>query len=253
MNDAIRNLEHISLRAWAALETQVYDGWILRFSNGYTGRANSVNPFDGSTLPLHEKIEYCERLYQERQLDMRFRMNEAVFPPELDAALEQRGYEYFSETHVLTCDLAQHPPITDERFQFSEMLSDKWLEVYTTMNGTPAQHIETLRAILLHIEPATCFGFVGEGAVGLAVRDGDFVGLFDIVVDAAQRRQGLGQGLVSSLMAWGQAQGANTAYLQVVAENAPAQALYARLGFTLHHKYWYRLKRWDRLQSTENI
>jgi ribosomal protein S18 acetylase RimI-like enzyme len=242
MHTAIRKLEHLSLRAWAALETQHYDGWLLRFSNGYTGRANSVNPFDGSSLLLDEKIAYCEQLYRERQLDMRFRMNEAVFPPELDTTLAARGYEYFSETHVLTCDLAQNPPETDSRFQFTTTLTDDWLNAYTSMNGTPAQHIATLRAMLQRIEPETCYGFIEGVAVGLAVRDGDFVGLFDIVVDATQRQQGFGRGIVSSLMAWGAEQGATDAYLQVVAENAPAQALYARLGFTFHHKYWYRLK-----------
>ena len=72
MKEAIRNLEHVSFRAWPALETQVYDGWILRFSKGYSGRANSVNPIDGSSLPLSEKIAHCEKLYREHQLDMRF-------------------------------------------------------------------------------------------------------------------------------------------------------------------------------------
>ncbi|MDQ7024904.1 MAG: GNAT family N-acetyltransferase [Anaerolineae bacterium] len=243
MADAIRHLEHISLRAWPALETQLYDGWLLRFSNGYTGRANSVNPFDGSSLSLDEKIAYCENLYAKRQLDMRFRMNEAVFPSELDATLAQHGYDYFSETHVLVCDLAQHPPMTDTRFQFTEKFTEKWLAAYTSMNDTAPRHIPTLHAMLQNIESDTCFGsMMGDAAVGLAVRKDNFVGLFDIVVDASQRRQGLGKGLVSSLMAWGLSQGASSAYLQVVAENAPAQTLYAHLGFALHHKYWYRIK-----------
>jgi N-acetylglutamate synthase len=196
---------------------------------------------------LEEKIAYCEQCYHERQLDMRFRMNDAVFPPELDATLAERGYEYFSETHVLTCDLAENPPVLDARFQFTESLTDDWLFSYTTMNGTPAQHIATLRAMLQRIEAETCFGYIEDVAVGLAVHEGYYVGLFDIVVDAAQRQQGFGRGIVSSLMAWGKAQGAANAYLQVVAENTPAQALYARLGFQQHHKYWYRLKKLDQL------
>lgn len=244
MTDAIRKIEYLTFQAWPALETQIYDGWILRFSKGYTGRANSVNPIDGSSLPLDEKIAHCEALYHERQLDMRFRMNEAVFPPELDSVLDERGYEFFSETHVLTCDLVQHPLLLDADFHFSDVLTDSWLEAYTTMNDTPSQHSDTLKAMLHKIEPDTCFGFVDDAAVGLAVRDSDFVGLYDIVVHPEKRRQGYGQKLVRSLMMWGKQQGATNAYLQVVAENAPAQTLYHQLGFHFHHKYWYRIKRY---------
>jgi ribosomal protein S18 acetylase RimI-like enzyme len=242
-HDAIRTLEQISLRAWPALETQHYDGWILRYSKGYTGRANSVNPLDGSSLPLQEKIAYCEQRYRERNLDIRFRMNSAVYPPELDNALEQGGFDYYSETHVLTCDLTAHPPEQDARFHFKNELTESWLNTYTVMNRTPQQHIGTLQSMLQRIEPERCFGFIEDVAVGLAVREGDFVGLFDIVVDATQRRRGLGWALVSSLMAWGQSKGAATAYLQVVAENNPAQTLYKRMGYEFHHKYWYRIKR----------
>ena len=243
MQGVIRRLEHVTLRAWPALETQHYDGWLLRFSQGYSGRSNSVNPLDASTLALDEKIAHCERLYAEHQLDIRFRLHDAAQPPELDAVLAERGYAYYSETDVYVCDLTQFPPATDSRFHFTNTLTDTWLRAYTTMNGTAPSLIDTLQAMLERVLPDSCFGFVEDTAVGLAVREGDYLGLFDIVVDATQRRQGLGLALVSSLMAWGRQQGAKFAYLQVVAENAPAKALYEKLGFRFHHKYWYRIVR----------
>ena len=40
----IRTLEELSMNALPALQTMLYGGWVLRFANGYTRRANSINP-----------------------------------------------------------------------------------------------------------------------------------------------------------------------------------------------------------------
>ena len=60
MNDDILYIEERSLNAHPAIETQFYDGWVLRFAGGYTKRANSVNPLYVGALPLDEKIAFCE-------------------------------------------------------------------------------------------------------------------------------------------------------------------------------------------------
>jgi ribosomal protein S18 acetylase RimI-like enzyme len=44
---------------------------------------------------------------------------------------------------------------------------------------------------------------------------------------------------MAALVGWGAERGATTAYLQVLADNAPALALYDRLGFATHHAYRY--------------
>lgn len=45
-------------------QEQLYDGWILRFSYFYTHRTNSVEQIGTSTIPLEEKINYCEDIYR---------------------------------------------------------------------------------------------------------------------------------------------------------------------------------------------
>jgi ribosomal protein S18 acetylase RimI-like enzyme len=46
---------------------------------------------------------------------------------------------------------------------------------------------------------------------------------------------------MAALGSWARERGGQSCLLQVAAANAPALALYARLGFTEHHRYHYRL------------
>ena len=41
----IGEIEEILINAFPAVEREIYDGWILNFSGGYTYRANCINPF----------------------------------------------------------------------------------------------------------------------------------------------------------------------------------------------------------------
>ena len=67
-------IEEQSLNAWPALETYLYDGWLLRFSKGYTKRANSVNALCSGSLSLDKKIAFCETRYRDRGLRPTFRL-----------------------------------------------------------------------------------------------------------------------------------------------------------------------------------
>ncbi len=46
---------------------------------------------------------------------------------------------------------------------------------------------------------------------------------------------------MAALGAWARERGGHSCLLQVAGGNAPALALYERLGFTEHHRYHYRL------------
>ncbi len=239
----IRQLDQIGLRALPALETIHYDGWLLRFANGYTGRANSVNPLLSSSLPVEQKITHCEQEYAARGIGIRFRLTEAMQPTGLENMLEARGYrEVFNETDVQVCDLQANPAQRSTAFHGASTLNPAWLTAYRSMNHVPEQDAQTLYSMLAQIQTPIFCGWLQDQAVGLAVLDGIWVGLFDIVVAPQARRQGLGRELVSSLMAWGSEQGARYAYLQVTAANTPARALYAQLGYQTRYRYWYRRK-----------
>lgn len=241
----ITTLEELSLNAWAALQTIIYDGWIVRFANGYTKRANCINPLYPPQLAAEEKIRFCEQLYREKNLPVVFKMTSAVFPSDLDQQLAERGYQKDSLTSVQTLDLESFSAATSS-VEISESLSDKWLNQFCKMSFVSTENKSTLRNILNNIIPHHCFvSLQVQGnvvACGLGVLQSGYIGLFDIVTDKDFRKQGYGQQIVESILSWGKEHGARQAYLQVMLNNPPALRLYSKVGFVEKYQYWYRIK-----------
>ena len=80
----IQTIEELSMNAWPALQTMLYDGWVLRFANGYTRRANSVIPLYLSERETVEKIKVCEKVYKDQGLATTFKMTAESHPLGLD-------------------------------------------------------------------------------------------------------------------------------------------------------------------------
>lgn len=236
----IVELETLTLESWPALHEETYDGWLLRYAKGYTGRANSIYPLMPSSLPLQEKIPTCEAIYQAFGEEVKFKLTDAAQPHELDIALAARGYDRINDTYLQTTHLADFPIGVDPRFRYSETYAEDWLTAYMQMNHTDLRHRETIETLLNKNTGQLCFGWMGDDAVALGIRNGHYLGIFDVVVNPEKRGKGLGWGLVSSLMAWGKNNQAKTAYLQVTVNNLHALRLYYGLGFRTRYLYWYR-------------
>ena len=219
------------------------DGWVARFAEGYTRRANSVWPLYAGTRGLGEKVEECERLYAARGQLCIFKLTAGH--EELDGLLERRGYAREAESLVQVAELGGLPAPTAEMVA-EERPSERWSGEYVRLNGVPERHVAAMRRVLGAIVPARRFGLLeveGEtAAMGLAVADRGWVGLYDVVTAPARRGQGHATRLLLGLLGWAAADaGATRAYLQVVADNVPALALYRKLGFTDAYGYWYRV------------
>ena len=65
----LRRIEEAGFNAWPALQTNLLDGWVLRFADGYTKRANSINPtYPSDRDDLADHVSRCEAIYRERRL-----------------------------------------------------------------------------------------------------------------------------------------------------------------------------------------
>ncbi|MFM9938314.1 MAG: GNAT family N-acetyltransferase [Hyphomicrobiaceae bacterium] len=238
----IRGLEERAFNAWPALSSVLSAGWVMRFADGYTKRANSLNAWMPE-CPLEAFLPEASALYAHAQLPMIVRLS-PLAGPTADDLLEAQGYKRIDETVIMTVPLSAELQI-DREVSCSRALDYTWANGFAAANGVPEAHRTTHDAMLSAIRWPVAFAQLIENgealAWGLAVSERGKVGLFDIVTRSAARRRGIGRRLVMSLLAWGQRQGAHEAYLQVVATNTPAIHLYRELGFTEAYRYHYRI------------
>lgn len=238
-------IEEMSLNGWPALQTLVYDGWLLRFAEGYTKRSNSVNPLFGHTLELDTKIRECEGRYERQNLRTVFKITPFSQPSVLDGELASRGYDLVDHTIVKTIHLSdvQTPSFADVWLE--NELTESWLDAVSVFSGLTDEYRTVTRKMLLQSPLEKCFALLHENGIpvagGFAVIEDGWIGLYDIVTDSSKRNKGYGEQLVLHLLQWGKQQGAEQGYLLVVKNNLPANAMYDKIGYAAQYEYWYRV------------
>jgi len=89
-------------------------------------------------------------------------------------------------------------------------------------------------AIKLQLELSGTFGWIAPaGGMILARAIADEAEVLTLAVDPAAQRRGIGRALLHQSLITTQQRGAQALFLEVAADNAPAQALYTALGFAV--------------------
>lgn len=246
----LQNLEEASLNSWPSLQQVLFDGWVIRFANGYTKRANSVTPLYTSHQAFEAKIDFCEDLYRQRNQMVVFRLPTFSTPAGLEELLIERGYHRIDETYVMTQPLAEAGWEADEGLQLqTDMPLEEWMLLYSKLYGSSIEQERKQQAILANIASQRCQFVLRDAeqvyACGIGVLEGEYFGLFNILTAANWRGKGYAGKLINGMMDWARERGGKYAYLQVVADNASALRLYQKLNFQEAYRYWYRYKRFD--------
>jgi N-acetylglutamate synthase len=240
---AVRRLEELAFAGWPALESRDVAGWRLRFSGGYTKRANSINALTPDAETDDGILSSLERAYRERGQPAIWRLS-PLAPPTIDGLLAARGYRAIERSLVqvapLTAVFAAAPEVV-----IHATPTEAWIEAFAAHSPVRPKHRAPMQRMLAAISPPAGFAFVEEAgrpmAMAIGVVQGDHMGLFDVLVMPHARRRGLARKVTESLYAWAWRRGARRAYLQVVATNAAAMPLYAAQGFRTVYDYAYRI------------
>ncbi len=240
-----RDLEELALTTWPALQQWLYDGWVVRFADGHTRRANSVNPLYPARQDPATKIARCEQWYAERDLPTVFRLNRRTAPLVLDRLLNARGYRLVDPSLTLHRRLDTWTLLPDLPGTLrSEGLPD-WLALYCQLSGKALDQQYTHTAILQSLPAPRIFAALWDGERAVACAVGvvyaGALSVVDVVTAPQHRQRGYATALLSQLFAWAQRAGATDVSLQVQGDNVAARALYGRLGFQEVYSYWYRV------------
>lgn len=244
-------VEETCMNAWPALKEVFYDGWLIRLANGATRRTNSVNVIGPGRRPLAEKIAYAEAIYRAHAQPSYFRILSHA-TPDLDAALDARGYRAEDETCTLYMNFRKHCPPKPDGAILTDVHEGRptkpWLDAHRIHSRKSPDEAIALHAVLDVVAVPAFFAEArGEGGEIASVA---FCGIHEklaciqwVVTDPDQRRMGLSRATLSALLTRAQAAGATGACLQVLAANVSAIRLYESLGFAHElYRYHYRVR-----------
>jgi len=264
---AIARLEELCADAWPAYVDERLGAWRLRAAGGYTARANSALAIGDPGMPVEAALAAVRRFADRHGIAPRV---QAPVGSPWDKAVAAQGWVLDvghaagSVVSVQVSDLAApgdgagrggggmggDTGIADGQAGGSAAgkggvagsplvvevgePTDPWWRLVLGGPPTPAQ-----RHVLGGAGALTAA--VGHDVVGagrLVVVE-DHLHVSVLTVDPALRRRGHGTALLAAAARWGRGHGARWGVLQVAVHNTAALALYARAGWTEHHRYRY--------------
>ncbi|THV11616.1 GNAT family N-acetyltransferase [Rhizobium rhizophilum] len=240
----VRRLEAVGFRAWPASNV-VYDGsWQVRLTGGHPGkRLNCIVPLDPSdSRDIAIRIEKAGKRFEAHGRPLLVRQTPLSPKPLIDF-LAADGWERFEEVVTMTADLSRMTfPDTLDHLPTQDV--GRYVDADIAVHGSDPALKPALAEIITGIKPPSGLFVIedtveGPLAAALCVQDNDLAGIMSLAVRADRRRQGLGIEILSSALRWARMRGARTAWLQVVAENSEALALYRKMGFEEAYRYAY--------------
>ncbi|MFM6851145.1 MAG: GNAT family N-acetyltransferase [Terrabacter sp.] len=247
------DLEKLMAKGWQAVERGGVGDWVLRASDGFTGRANSALVVGDPSLPLERALDFTEKWYADRGRPAIFQVHgETGFDPTEQpavAALLERGYvvggghDSWQRVLVMTGLSAAVPPLTEQSAPVTAdaQLQLDWLTAYGEQRSIVPGTTEAVLTgsdgqLFLSVRDPSTNAIIGLAR--LAIHPG-WAGIFGLWVHPDHRRTGVATTIVSAAAMVARENNMPAMYIQVSGDNAAGVAFWEGLGFTVHHEYTY--------------
>jgi ribosomal protein S18 acetylase RimI-like enzyme len=143
-----------------------------------------------------------------------------------------------------TGGVLERVPAASLRVRVDDRPTRAWFEVWRAVHGLGADPGSEWDMLARVAQPsAYACATTGDGvvAVGRAVGDTGWAGLFGMATLPRARGRGAARSVLAALAGWAGAHEAGRLYLQVESDNVPALRLYEQAGFGEVCPYHYRL------------
>lgn len=195
---------------------------------------------------LEESIDAAERFYRAYDAPARFQVCAGCVPG-LEEVLEARAYAPTPPVSLETCAADAIPQPRPRRYLRADVTyapTHDWLAV-ATHDAAPEDAGHT-RQLLQRVRASSTYVTVYERdvpiAIGRAVAERGWAGVFDMTTLPLARGRGAGRLVLSTLAYAAIDRGAQWVYLQVERANDRARRLYRRSGFRETDTYHYRVR-----------
>ncbi len=236
-------IEDASLSVSQPEQQSFFDGWLLRYSPGKAKRARSINSIGAGVLPLAAKLSHCVNFYRQHHLPCLFRITPFSQPGSLDAELAAADFGAHQDTRVMSVALSEiersAPLLTAQ-----SVSAESFAAAFCELHGLDAAKADAERERYARAAGRSVFFVQRDGdapiACGSLALEGKLAGVFGMVTALEHRGSGIASAIVAQLLHEARAAGAETAYLQVEADNVSARRAYSKFGFEDCYAYWYR-------------
>lgn len=238
-----RDIELMLMRTWPAIEERTYDGWVLRFSNGYTKRSNCINPLYESYFELEEKFEYCKKIYEDKKLPIVYKIIDIEVSLVVDEFLEKKGLikqDMVTVKEINLRDVNYNLKSININWGFSK----EWYDFYVSENKLNVEEKHILKKLLEKNNKNNVYVYKSIDNEIIAVAMGSVeknrMGIFNVYVKDTHRKNGYATEILEGLLVEARKINVEKAYLQVMETNEKAMKLYKKMGFVPKYKTWYR-------------
>ncbi|GAB3660580.1 GNAT family N-acetyltransferase [Glycomyces tarimensis] len=243
----IKALQERAARAMPAERVETAGGWLLRHAPRCSWWVGTVLPH-GGVEDLESSVAAAERFYADRGERTRFQITPGVCAEGLDALLDDRGYRRSgpislraSPTAAVRERLGPSPLRATVEDRLRREWFDTWLGVHGTSGDVGAEW-DLLGRVAAPSGYARAFAGDQAVAVGRAVADDGWAGVYGMATPPPARGKGAARSVLAALADWAGANGAEWMFLQVESDNFAAMRLYERAGFAEVGAYHYRLR-----------
>ncbi|MFX1233374.1 MAG: GNAT family N-acetyltransferase [Promethearchaeota archaeon] len=250
-DEEVRRLIINLMNSWPSKDYFFHKGWILRFDNGVTYRANSVLPLDyyGSRRTFNRDLDLVEKAYQMYNLPPIFTMHDFYKPSYLCKELLDKNYREVAYTVALGGRMINitHKDVNENyEYSFQNKRNGDFSYFLSNHSSRSEEQQKIINRITQRIKILNkCFIVVKfqDLIIGTLMGVLDLNGylyLADIFVDPNYRRQGIAKSMIYKIIyEWANPIRINMVWLQVEIENKHAIDLYENIGLKELYSYYY--------------